>query len=136
MQENEYSYGTDVPADWQDRLGSWIDNAPRKQVAISREDRIALSNDMAVLSKSLRIVPHIHSEGFIDGFRLSGIRRSSIFFRLQLKNGDIVMAYNGKPLTKVEDFMKMYEDWSQGADSTFLIQRRKRYMVLEYTNPQ
>lgn len=57
---------------------------------------------------SLRALPHRGIDGTYDGFRLSAIRRSSMASALGIKNGDIVHAVNGHPVTDSASAMVAY----------------------------
>ncbi|MEO0603074.1 MAG: hypothetical protein AAF211_16665, partial [Myxococcota bacterium] len=59
-----------------------------------------LKSEMAS-EPTFRALIHRGVDGEIDGFRLSGIRSSSLAARLHLENGDIVHAVDGQPLAEI-----------------------------------
>ena len=84
------------------------------------------------LYSEIRAVPHKGSDGQVDGYRLSGIRKKSIFSQLGIKNGDIVHTVNGKPLTSMSAAMDAYNSLSGGASFNFEITRRNQRQTQEY----
>ncbi len=84
------------------------------------------------LYSQVRVVPHKGADGEIDGYRLSGIRRKSFFARLGVKNGDIVHAVNGKPLTSMSAAMEAYNSMQSSKDFNFDLTRRNQKQTFEY----
>jgi general secretion pathway protein C len=80
----------------------------------------------------LRAVPHKDGGGNVDGFRLSAIKKGSMFDKLGIKNGDIVHAVNGKPLTSTEGAFSTYQTLRNERSFTFEISRRNQRQTLEY----
>jgi general secretion pathway protein C len=67
----------------------------------------AMANIDSLASK-VRVVPHRGADGEVDGYRLSAIRRGSIFDKLGIKNGDIVHTVNGEKVTNVPQAFAAY----------------------------
>ena len=107
-------------------------NAPVTPFTISKT-QMEMLKQTNELSKMLRIVPHRSSEGYIDGYRLSGIRRGSVPEQLGVKNGDILMAVNGKPMSSMSEAMERYQETQNASSFTFLIIRRGGYKILSYS---
>ncbi|MEC7987984.1 MAG: hypothetical protein VX278_22645 [Myxococcota bacterium] len=116
------------PEEWPEKIADWSKNASRNQVEVSPEDQALLRQ--TEYTKKIRMFQHQSPEGFVDGFRLSGIRRDSVFYRIQFKNGDIIMAYNGKPLTNLPALMNITQTWNE-KNHVFLVKRRNQFLVLE-----
>lgn len=89
-------------------------------------------NNFDKLSTQVRVVPHKGSDGAIDGFRLSAIRRGSLFDKLGIKNGDIVHGVNGSPLTSTEAAMQAYQALRSERSFSFDVTRRNQRQSLEY----
>lgn len=90
-------------------------------------------NDAQELNNQIRITPHTSAEGYLDGYRLTGIRRNSIPDQMGIKNGDILMALNDKPFSSPDDFMKHYQQAKNARSFTFLITRRGKPQLLKYS---
>ena len=82
---------------------------PVRQRRVLRSSQIqkALSNIDTLMSQA-NIRPHA------DGFKITGIRPSSIFRRMGLRNGDIITAANNRPINSVSDAMDIWQDLTAG----------------------
>ena len=98
-------------------------------------DRSLLESTMAnpeALAGQVRVVPHKGADGEIDGYRLSGIRKGSVFEQLGIKNGDIVHTVNGKALTSTSNAMDAYSSLQNERSFSFEITRRSKRQTMEY----
>jgi len=77
-------------------------------------------------------VPHKGSDGEVDGYRLSAIRRGSLFDKLGIKNGDVVHAVNGLPLTNMEGAMSAFQSLQSEDEFSFDVTRRNKKSTFEY----
>ena len=84
------------------------------------------------LAGQIRVVPHKDSSGTIDGYRLSAIRKGSLFDKLGIKNGDVVHAVNGTPLTSTEGALSTYTTLKNERAFNFEITRRNEKRTMEY----
>jgi general secretion pathway protein C len=84
------------------------------------------------LANSIRAVPHKDSDGKIDGYRLSGVRRSSLFNKLGIRNGDVVHTVNGHELTSMQTAMEAYQSLQNERNFNFEISRRNKRQTFEY----
>lgn len=88
--------------------------------------------NMESLATQIRASPHKGPDGEIDGFRLSAIKQNSLFSKLGVKNGDIVHAVNGTPLTSTEGAMSAYGSLKNQGSFTLEITRRNQRMTMDY----
>ncbi len=93
------------------------------------EDAVA---NVEKLATQIRVVPHKGPDGEIDGYRLSAIRRGSLFDKLGVKNGDIVHDVNGHPLTSADGALKAYQALQNDSNFTFEVTRRNKKQTFEY----
>ena len=84
------------------------------------------------LYTQVRVTPHKDSNGEIDGYRMTGIRRKSLFYKLGVKNGDIVHSVNGQPLTSLSSAMDAYNSLGNSRAFSFDITRRKNKQTFDY----
>lgn len=91
----------------------------------------ALAN-VETLATQVRAVPHKDADGNVDGFRLSAIRKGTLFEKLGVKNGDVIHAVNGSPLTSAESAMNVYKSLSGESHFNFEITRRNQRQTLDY----
>lgn len=104
---------------------------PNKYV-VSQDTIDRILENPEQLYTQVRVVPHKNKDGEIDGYRLSGIRRKSFFYKLGVKNGDIVHSVNGKPLTSMGAAMDAYNSLSSAKDFSFDITRRNKQQTFDY----
>ncbi|MDG1481718.1 MAG: type II secretion system protein GspC [Myxococcota bacterium] len=84
------------------------------------------------LYSQIRVVPHKDANGEIDGYRVSGVRRKSFFYKLGVKNGDIVHNVNNKPLTSMSNAMDAYNSLADAKSFNFEITRRNQRQTFDY----
>lgn len=85
------------------------------------------------LATQVRVTPHKGADGEIDGYRLSAIRKGSLFEKIGIKNGDIVHGVNGSSLTSTEAAMGVYNTLKNEKSFTFDISRRNQRQTMEYS---
>jgi len=88
--------------------------------------------DLDAISRMGRAIPHRGSDGEIDGYRLSGIRRRSVGDKLGIKNGDIVHAVNGQSLDSMQGAMAAYQTLQHESGFNFEVTRRGQRTTLTY----
>ena len=89
-------------------------------------------NNIDSLASKIRVVPHKGSDGEIDGYRLSAIRRGSLFDKLGIKNGDVVHAVNGMALTSTDGAFSAYQTLQNESSFSFDVTRRNQRSTFEY----
>ncbi len=88
-----------------------------------------LMDDPEQLARQARIVPHFQN-GAQDGFKLYGIRRSSVFSRLGFKNGDRIASVNNQSLKTVSQATEVFERLKRAQRLEFQLQRRGQPLEL------
>lgn len=88
-------------------------------------------DDPQEIASSLRSIPHKGADGRIDGFRLSGIRRSSIVASCGFKNGDVLHAVEAMPLTSPEEALAAWQALHQATTLRFDLTRRGQAITVE-----
>lgn len=84
------------------------------------------------LYSQIRAVPHKGSDGKVDGYRMSGIRRKSVFHKLGIKNGDIVHGVNGQSLTSMSAAMDAFNGLQNEKSFSFELTRRNNRKTQDY----
>ena len=73
--------------------------------------------------------------GATDSSQFSGQKISdrdiSIYEKLNVKVGDTIITYNGKPLGSAKNAMELYSLMNNGKVSKLLIKRNGRYQILK-----
>jgi type II secretion system protein C len=84
------------------------------------------------LYSQIRATPHKNADGTVDGYRLSGIRRKSLFYKLGIKNGDVVHTVNGTTLDSMSSAMGAYNSLQNDKNFNFEVTRRNKRQTFEY----
>lgn len=87
--------------------------------------------DINSLMKDVRIRPHF-TDGRSDGLIISGIRGDSVFKKLGLRNGDIILGVDGSKIESVDDAMKLYGGLKNMQNMKIDIKRRGQVQTLDY----
>ncbi|MSQ00711.1 MAG: hypothetical protein EXR71_02335 [Myxococcales bacterium] len=87
--------------------------------------------NVETLATQVRAAPK-SEDGKIIGFRLSGIRKGSVFDKLGIKNGDVVHNVNGQSLTSMETALGAYGTLQNERAFNFEVTRRNQKMTIDY----
>lgn len=109
-----------------------IEKAGDNKFIVDQEVIDAALENPEKLYSQIRAVPHKGADGEIDGYRLSGIRRKSVFHNLGIKNGDVVHSVNGKGLDSMQNAMEAYNSLQNDKNFSFEITRRNQRQTFEY----
>lgn len=109
-----------------------IDKVDDNHYVIDRSLVDQYMTDLDAVSRLGRAIPHRGSDGEIDGYRLSGIRRRSMGDQIGIKNGDIVHSVNGQDLTSMQGAMAAYQTLQTEGRFTFEITRRGQRQTMTY----
>jgi general secretion pathway protein C len=77
-----------------------------------------------------RIVPSM-KDGKVDGFKLYGIRKESIYSKVGIRNGDVVHKINGYEFTSPEKALEIYTQLKDA--KTILIELTRRGKPMKFT---
>jgi type II secretory pathway component PulC len=111
---------------------SGIEEAGTDHYTVERSVIDNALDDLDALANQVRVRPHRDSDGEVDGFRLSGIRRGSMLEQLGIKNGDIIHEVNGYPLNSNSGAMTAFQSLQSESNFTFDITRRNRRKNMTY----
>ena len=103
----------------------------KNQYVVDQEVLDQILENPEKLYSQIRVSP-VKENGETTGYRLSGIRRKSLFYKLGVKNGDIVHSVNGKPLTSTSSAIDAYKSLSSSRNFSFDITRRRKRQTFEY----
>jgi membrane-associated protease RseP (regulator of RpoE activity) len=82
-------------------------------------------------ARRARIVPY-NQDGKVAGLKLFGIRRTSLLAQLGLKNGDLVLRANGRPLSSPEEALEIYRDAAKLSTLELEIERKGEKQTISY----
>ena len=84
------------------------------------------------ISKQAKVRPHF-TDGRQDGIILTGIKPNSVYRRLGLRNGDILLGIDEADIQSAEDVSAIYQRLSSASELTLKIKRRGRLTTMNYT---
>jgi len=102
-----------------------------RNITIKRSQIDTALQDVNTLMKQVRIQPHFQN-GKPDGLRLTGVRPNSIFYKMGLKSGDIIIGVDGKNIESVDDALKFYQSLQSASKVQLELKRRGRPKTIEY----
>ncbi len=102
-----------------------------QNITVKRSQVDTAIKDVNTLMKQIRIRPNFKN-GKPDGFRLTGIRPNSIFYKMGLKSGDVIMGVDGKNIESVDDALKFYQNLQSSPQVQLQIKRRGRLKTIDY----
>jgi general secretion pathway protein C len=113
------------------RQASIVGGPLERTVSLERSQIEDAMGNINELMQQVKIMPHF-TEGQPDGFSLTGIRPSSIFRKMGLRNGDIITGVNGQKIQTMEDAMGFYKQLSASDSLSVQMKRRGRENTLNY----
>ena len=102
-----------------------------RNITIKRSQIDTALQDVNTLMKQVRIQPHFQN-GKPDGLRLTGVRPNSIFYKMGLKSGDIIIGVDGKNIESVDDALKFYQSLQSASRVQLQLKRRGRPKTIDY----
>ncbi len=111
----------------------------QRRVRASRPQRITLRRtqvedalkDVNNLLTQVKIQPFIEN-GKSEGLIIRNIKPNSIFRRMGLRNGDIIMGANGEKIESVDNALKFYEELKTSESVNLNLKRRGRQKTITY----
>jgi len=71
-------------------------------------------------------------DGQANGLSLNRISPNSIFRRMGLRNGDVLMGVNGEPIQSPEDAMRLYNNIKSSSEVQVQVKRRGQERTIIY----
>jgi general secretion pathway protein C len=109
--------------------------APRairpRTVKLKRDIIDEAISDIGSLMDQAKIRPHF-KDGEPDGLSISGIRANSIFRKMGLRNGDVLVGVGDQSIESVDDALEFYTNMKSESDVSLRIKRRGREQVFNY----
>ena len=103
-----------------------------KRVSLSRATIDEAMANISTLMKDVRIRPHFRN-GQPEGMAVSGIKSDSIFRKMGIRNGDIILGVDGQKIESVDDAMGLYGSLRTATDVKLDIKRLGQVQSIEYS---
>ena len=105
---------------------------PSPQVGrLDRKDVDATLPDYMQLMREVRIRPHFEA-GQPAGFYITRIEPESIFAKMGLENGDVIIGVNGRPIARTLQAIEFYDALKKGATVFLKIKRDEKIQELKF----
>jgi len=104
---------------------------PAGRAAIGRGDIQASMSNLDKVMKEARFTP-VTTDGKAAGYRVSAIKPDSIYSKLQLQNGDVIVNVNSQPVNNPAGLMTMYQNLSEQKSMSIEIQRNGQRQTLTF----
>lgn len=109
------------------------------QPTVRRTQRVSLRRnmindamqDISKLMTEITIQPHLE-DGQPAGLALQNIKPNSIFRRMGLRNGDVIMGVDGQDIRSVDDALKLYENLKASDNVNVQLKRRGQERTINY----
>jgi general secretion pathway protein C len=103
-----------------------------QDIKIPRTQITDAISDVSALMQQGKIRPHF-SEGKPDGLALTRLRPDSIFTKLGLRNGDIILGVDGEKIQSADDALKFYNSLKSSPNVAIQIKRKGEIKTIDYT---
>jgi len=103
----------------------------RTKIKVKRSDLEKSMNNLNEVFKQVRVRPHFFN-GKPDGLTISGIKPQSVFRKLGLKSGDVILGVDGKDIRSIDDALKFYRSLGESANLQLKIKRRGMPRTIDY----
>ena len=104
---------------------------PEEHVRVQQSEIESAVRNVNQLMKQVRIRPHF-TNGRADGLRLTGIRSGSIFSRMGLRSGDILVGVDGERIQSVDDALKFYRSLKSATNVKLTVKRGGQEKTIDY----
>lgn len=104
---------------------------PQQTISLQRSMVEESFNDMNRLMTEIAITPNME-DGQVNGLSLNRISPNSIFRRMGLRNGDVLLGVNGQPIQSPEDAMQMYQSIKSSSEVQVQVRRRGQDRTITY----
>lgn len=103
-----------------------------QRVSLNRSMIDNAMEDVSKLMTEITITPNIAENGQQSGLALKNIKPNSIFRRMGLRNGDVLVGVDGERIESVDDALGLYENLKTSSEVQVQILRRGQERTIEY----
>lgn len=126
---------TDREEQWLPLLQKWGQTVEPIHVSPTTDALLAIEQDPRSLYRVVLKRGTHQDSSYVMGYRISGIRRNSPVRKLQIKNGDTLLAYNDTAIRSKEDVQDIFTSM-QKEEVTLIVIRRNAITRLLFHPPQ
>lgn len=111
--------------------GGGVEQVSETEYVIDERELEAQLANINQLILQARVVPNF-ANGKIDGFKIFAIKPNSIFRKLGLRNGDVLLSVNGVVLDNPQKGLQVFQDLQGQRDFAIDLRRRDQNMSFNY----
>lgn len=116
---------------WKKNTQNLSKKIKKTTILLNLKDIQKFFNDYEQLLSQIESQLH-YKDGRADGLRMGRIKTGSLFYKLRIRNGDILQQINGKNLSSLEDIDELYENLKSGIQTSLQVKRRGRIIIFNY----
>lgn len=114
-----------------EELDRGIKQVSETKYSVQRSLVDKLLQNQGELMRSARVVPH-EENGRVVGVKLYGIRKSSLFGKLGLQNGDMLRTINGFDMGSPDSALEAYAKLRSASNLSLALVRRGNAVTMDY----
>ncbi len=103
-----------------------------QRISLRREMINDAMQDVTKLMTEIAVRPHVE-DGQPAGLALTNIKPNSVFRRMGLRNGDVLVGVGGQEIRSVDDALQLYEKLKSADDVAVQLKRRGRDQTINYS---
>ena len=107
-------------------------NMPNSGMALSRGEVNEKLRDLKTIMTQAAVRPYFEA-GTQEGFIISDIKPDSLYQKLGLHNGDIIIDVNGKHMQTADDILQMVNIMQSGGDIALSLKRNGKVETINYS---
>jgi len=116
----------------EDRMQTGIRRSQDGSYEVDRSLVEEVANNQALLEREAPQVQPNYVNGQPRGFRLQGIRSGSMFSRMGIRNGDVILSVNNNVLDSPQRALDLYDAMSTMDQVSLTVIRRGREQTIQY----
>jgi general secretion pathway protein C len=117
----------------EERIQTEITRGEDGSYSIPRDLIQEVSRNEALLQRQAPQIQPNYENGAPRGLRLQGMRSDSMFSRIGLRNGDVLVAVNGRAVDSPQQAAGMYESMMNETNVAITVLRRGREQTIRYS---
>jgi general secretion pathway protein C len=103
----------------------------KRRITLQRAQVESAMGNISQLMGEAKLEPNL-TDGNPNGLLITDVKPNSLFRRMGLRNGDVILGVDGKPIESVDDALRLYENLKAADGASLDIKRRGQNQTIEY----
>lgn len=112
-------------------IGTQPAAAGAQRISLRRDMIDDAMQDVTKLMTDIAIAPHLEN-GQPAGLSMNNIKPNSIFRRMGLRNGDVLVGVGGQDIRSVDDALRLYDSLKSSDNVSVQVKRRGQERTIDY----